>query len=101
MDTVPQHSLPKLMDLDETASVCHVSAHTIRAWVRQKRLKPVRICRRLLFHPEELVRFIRDAQNAPQSSPANVIVPKGQHDPAESLASSPRVGDHLTIRGRE
>jgi hypothetical protein len=48
----------RLMDLNELASLWRVSPHTIRAWVRQKRLTPTRLCRRLLFHPDECARFL-------------------------------------------
>jgi predicted site-specific integrase-resolvase len=54
--------LPKLMDLQAVAAVCHVSPHTVRKWVRQGKLMPLRICRRLLFHPDELNRFLADAR---------------------------------------
>src|ERR1035441_8255096 len=48
----------RLLDVGELASLWRVSPHTIRAWVKAKRLKPTRICRRLLFHPEECARFV-------------------------------------------
>jgi len=50
-----------LLDLRQVAQCCHVSPHTVRKWVRQGRLKPVRICRRLLFHPDEVTRFLAEA----------------------------------------
>ena len=45
MDAISQ--VTRLMDLKELASLWRVSPHTIRAWVRQKRLNPTKICRRL------------------------------------------------------
>jgi len=42
---IPAH-VTALMDLKELAALWRVSPHTIRAWVRQKRLAPTRICRR-------------------------------------------------------
>jgi DNA-binding transcriptional MerR regulator len=39
-----------------------VSQHTVRAWVRQGRLKPVRLCRRLLFHPDDITRLLAEAR---------------------------------------
>jgi excisionase family DNA binding protein len=63
MSSTTQERLPKLLDLQEAASLCHVSTHTVRSWVRKKRLAPVRICRRLLFHPAELERFIDEGQS--------------------------------------
>jgi excisionase family DNA binding protein len=56
--TVP---LPNLLSLVEVATTLHVSPHTIRAWVRKGRLRPVRICRRLLFDPNEVARFVSEA----------------------------------------
>lgn len=59
--------VPMLLDLRQVAECCHVSPHTVRKWVRLGRLKPLRICRRLLFHPDELVRFlvIQDGGKSP------------------------------------
>jgi len=51
-------SVPRLMDVNELATLWRVSPHTIRAWVQQKRLAPIKICRRLLFHPDEYARFL-------------------------------------------
>jgi hypothetical protein len=51
-------AVPRLMDINELADLWRVSPHTIRAWVQKKRLSPTRICRRLLFHPDECARFL-------------------------------------------
>jgi hypothetical protein len=51
-------AVPRLMDVNELADLWRVSPHTIRAWVQQKRLTPTKICRRLLFHPDECARFL-------------------------------------------
>ena len=48
----------RLLTLLEVADLLRLSPHTIRAMVRKGRLQPVRICRRLLFDPTELQRFI-------------------------------------------
>jgi DNA-binding transcriptional MerR regulator len=62
----PNEQIARLVDVNELANLWRVSPHTIRAWVQQKRLAPTRICRRLLFHPDECARFLaagnRDAQ---------------------------------------
>ena len=55
-------ALFKLLTLLAVAEALCVSPHTVRAWVRQGRLKPVRICRKLLFDPDEVARFLREAQ---------------------------------------
>jgi len=57
-------SIPQLLTLTEVAEKLRVSGHTVRSWVRQGRLKPVRICRRLLFSPDCLRQFL--AENADQ-----------------------------------
>lgn len=57
-----QVSTERLMTLMEVADLLRVSPHTIRAWVRKDRLRPVRICRRLLFSPDELTRFLADSK---------------------------------------
>ncbi|MBI3475215.1 MAG: helix-turn-helix domain-containing protein [Acidobacteria bacterium] len=53
---------PRLLNLIAVAEVCCVSPHTVRKWVREGKLTPLRICRRLLFHPDELVRFLGEAK---------------------------------------
>lgn len=52
---------PRLLTLLAVAHALSVSPHTVRSWVRKVRLRPVRICRRLLFHPDEVVRFLAEA----------------------------------------
>jgi DNA-binding transcriptional MerR regulator len=56
----------RLMDLKELAALWRVSPHTIRAWVRQKRLNPTKICRRLLFAPAECERFLQAHLKSPE-----------------------------------
>lgn len=55
-------TVPKLLNLAAVAEALAVSPHTIRMWVRKGRLQPVRICRRLLFSPDEVTRFIARAK---------------------------------------
>jgi len=55
-------SVPQLLTLLAVANLLAVSPHTVRSWVRQGKLKPVRICRRLLFHPDEVSRFLAEAR---------------------------------------
>ena len=52
----------RLLTLLEVADMLRLSPHTIRAMVRQNRLRPVRICRRLLFAPDEVSRFVAAAR---------------------------------------
>jgi hypothetical protein len=60
-------AVPRLMDVNELANLWRVSPHTIRAWVQQKRLNPTRICRRLLFHPDECARFLSASNGGAQT----------------------------------
>jgi hypothetical protein len=54
--------VPQLLTLLAVSKALCVSPHTVRSWVRQGRSKPVRICRRLLFHPDEVARFVAVAK---------------------------------------
>ena len=44
-------SVPKLLTLAAVAQALAVSTHSVRKWVRIGKLRPVRICSRLLFRP--------------------------------------------------
>ena len=55
-------STERLLTLLEVADLLRVSPHTIRAWVRNGRLRPVRPCRRLLFSPDEIERLLAGAK---------------------------------------
>jgi DNA-binding transcriptional MerR regulator len=50
-------AIVSLLTLLDVSASCRVSPHTVRSWVRKGTLTPTRICRRLLFHPDELKRF--------------------------------------------
>jgi excisionase family DNA binding protein len=58
-------SVPQLLTLLEVADKLRVSSHSVRSWVRQGRLCPTRICRRLLFTSDEVTRFLKEAGNRP------------------------------------
>jgi excisionase family DNA binding protein len=55
-------STERLLTLMEVADMLRVSPHTIRAWVRKGRLRPVRLCRRLLFSADEISRLLAEAR---------------------------------------
>jgi excisionase family DNA binding protein len=55
-------SVPQLLTLLVLARMLCVSPHTVRAWVKKGKLRPVRICRRLLFDPREVERFLAECQ---------------------------------------
>lgn len=54
--------IPKLLTLAAVAEALAVSPHTVRKMVRDGRLRPTRICRCLLFSPDEVSRFVADAR---------------------------------------
>ena len=54
-------AIPQLLTLLAVAQTLCVSPHTVRSWVKKGKLRPVRLCRRLLFHPDEIARFLTEA----------------------------------------
>ena len=54
--------VPQLLPLLAVAKALCVSPHTVRGWVKKGRLRPIRICRRLLFEPGEISRFLRESK---------------------------------------
>jgi predicted site-specific integrase-resolvase len=54
--------IPRLLTLAAVADALAVSPHTVRKWVKLGRLRPARICRRLLFDPVEVTRFVSEAR---------------------------------------
>ena len=55
-------STERLLTLLEVADLLRLSPHTIRKMVRQDRLRPTKICRRLLFTPDEVARLLMAAK---------------------------------------
>lgn len=55
-------TVPQLLSLLDVARLLGLSQHTIRSFVRKGKLRPVRICRRLLFAPDEVTRFLSEAK---------------------------------------
>ncbi len=55
-------TLPRLLTLLEVADLLRISPHTVRAMCRQGRLRPVRLCRRLLFSADEIARLLAAAK---------------------------------------
>jgi excisionase family DNA binding protein len=54
--------VPQLLTLETVARALCVSPHTVRSWVRKGKLRPIRLCRRLLFDPDEIARFLAAAK---------------------------------------
>jgi excisionase family DNA binding protein len=69
--------IPTLLTLCDLAARLRVSTHTIRAWVRQGKLQPVRLCRRLLFHPEEVSRLLSEADRKEKAADSRSAARKG------------------------
>jgi excisionase family DNA binding protein len=57
-----QFQIPNLLTLAAVAKALAVSPHTVRSWVRKGKLRPVRLCRKLLFDPEEILRLVAAAK---------------------------------------
>jgi excisionase family DNA binding protein len=57
-------SVPQLLTLIEVAEKLRVSTHTVRSWVRKGRLRPVRLCRRLIFDPADIRRLVAENSSA-------------------------------------
>jgi len=54
---------PLLWSVREAGSALGISPWTIRLYVRQGKLHPVRVGRRVLLEPEECRRFLEDCKN--------------------------------------
>jgi excisionase family DNA binding protein len=50
--------MEQILTLKEAADHLRVSPHTIRAWVYERRIMPVKMGRRVMFTQEEIQRFI-------------------------------------------
>jgi excisionase family DNA binding protein len=63
--------IPQLLTLAAVAKALCVSPHTVRAWTQKGRLRPIRLCRRLLFHPDEVIRFVSEFKVSEAAQPAH------------------------------
>lgn len=62
-DPIPQPlTIPRLLTLLAVAEALSLSPHTIRALVKRGKLRPLKICRRLLFDPREIARFLAECR---------------------------------------
>jgi excisionase family DNA binding protein len=60
----------QLVGVEDSARLLGVSPWTIRAWVRAGKLRPIKLCRRLLLEQTELERFVESARsNRPPQEP--------------------------------
>lgn len=58
-----------LKSIEEAAGLLRVSPWTVRAWIRHKKLRPVRLGRRVLLSEEELERLVLEAQQPREAQP--------------------------------
>ena len=61
--------MESLKSIEEAADIWGVSPWTVRAYVRQGKIRPVRIGRRVLIEAQEIQRLIdegRDAESRPR-----------------------------------
>lgn len=71
--------IPQLLTLAAVAKSLCVSGHTVRSWVRKGKLRPVRICRRLLFTPQEVARFLSEAGSCPGPNASACCFERNKH----------------------
>lgn len=60
-------SVTKLLSIQAAAELLSISPWTVRAYVRQGKLRAVRIGRRVLLQEEEIQRLITSGLNNPQA----------------------------------
>jgi excisionase family DNA binding protein len=71
--------MESLKSVEQAAELWGVSAWTVRAYIRQGKINPVRIGRRVLIEPREIARIVaegRDKRNPPEevhAQPANTL----------------------------
>jgi len=56
--------MEQLFDIDKAGEVLGISPWTVRAYIRDQKLIPVRLGRRVFLEPSELRRFINDAKQS-------------------------------------
>jgi len=68
-----------LRSIEESAEILGISPWTIRKYVREFKLQPVRIGRRVLLEEAELQRFVADSRAVlPPAPSVNVGVSNGE-----------------------
>ncbi len=68
------HGVPQLLDVRAVAFALSVSPYTVRRWAsgRTPTLRPIRLGRRVLFHPDEVASFVDQARQARQDDARSV-----------------------------
>jgi hypothetical protein len=54
--------MEKLMDVNAVGECLGISPFTVRLYIKQKKLNPIRIGRRVLVEPAEIERFLTEAK---------------------------------------
>jgi excisionase family DNA binding protein len=57
-----KRNMNALKSVDEAAGLLGISPWTVRAWIREGRLRPVRLGRRVLLSEAELERLVTESQ---------------------------------------
>jgi len=60
-----------LKSVEEAAELLRISPWTVRSYIRDGKLKPVRLGRRVLLAEEELERVVAEGQQPPEAQPEN------------------------------
>jgi len=63
--------MTQLLDVKDVAKLLRISPYTIRAFIRDGRLRPIRLGRRVLLEESELERFVEEAKGLPDSQTAS------------------------------
>jgi len=61
--------MERLQSVEKAAQTLSLSAWTVRAYIRQGKIRPVRIGRRVLLEGSELRRIIKESRSALTSTP--------------------------------
>ncbi len=56
-----------LRSVTQAAELCGISPWTVRSYIRQGKLRPVRIGRRVLFEEAELERFVEQGKSVKEA----------------------------------
>jgi excisionase family DNA binding protein len=59
-----------LWSVEQAAAALAISPWTVRLYVRQGKLQPIRVGRRVLFEPKECLRFLEICKTATRNAPA-------------------------------
>jgi excisionase family DNA binding protein len=65
--------MEKLQSIEKAAEVLGLSAWTVRAYVRQGKIRPIRIGRRVLIEPSEIQRVITEGKKPARTEPKRLL----------------------------